>query len=161
MCRNVKFSRSESMSKIFRHIAISTHKNVEISCAETMSIFIFPQYFFAFYKFVKEVRRTDGHTLAQTLLKDASRIKNILENIILDNSSVCVEHTRFAACNFGLVLSYRCIIKAEYCRGYFSNIALIYFRRKEKAIFIYIWCKNVKKLVKISLILERPTTFLF
>ena len=49
----VKISRSESMSRIFRHIAISTHKNVEISRAETMCTFSLV--FFAFYKFLKEV----------------------------------------------------------------------------------------------------------
>ena len=49
----VEISRSESMTRIFRNIAISTHKNVEISRAET--IVLFSQHFFAFYKFVKEV----------------------------------------------------------------------------------------------------------
>ena len=50
---NVKISHSEPMSQIFRHIVISTHKNVEISRAETMCTFSLM--FFAFYKFVKEM----------------------------------------------------------------------------------------------------------
>ena len=36
---NVKISHSEPMSKNFRHIVISTHKNVEMSRAETVYFF--------------------------------------------------------------------------------------------------------------------------
>ena len=32
------------------------------------------------------------------------------------------------AWNFGMVFAYRCIVHAEYFRGYFSNIARMYFR---------------------------------
>ena len=53
MSENVKITRAETMSQNFRHIVISTHKNVEMSCAETMCTFSIV--FFAFYKFVKEV----------------------------------------------------------------------------------------------------------
>ena len=132
---------------VYVWVCVYKYVYVEISLAETMCTFGPPVLVSLLFFCILQNRKgsvTDGHTLPQTLLKDASRIKNILENIILNNSSVCVEHTRFAACNFGLVLAYRCIIKAEYCRGYFSNTALIYFRLKEKAIFVYIWCKNVK-----------------
>ena len=39
MSENVKITRAETMSQNFRHIVISTHKNVEISRAETMCTF--------------------------------------------------------------------------------------------------------------------------
>ena len=53
MSENVKISCAETMSQIFRHIVISTHTNVEMSRAET--VYFFPKYFTAFYKFAKEV----------------------------------------------------------------------------------------------------------
>ena len=52
MSENVKISCAETMSQIFRHIVISTHKNVQIARAETMFTFVG---FFAFYKFVTEM----------------------------------------------------------------------------------------------------------
>ena len=75
MCGNVTICRSESMDQIFRHIVISTHQNVEMSRAETMCTFSLRK------KFVKKCDiQTDGQTDTQTdrqsLLEDASRIKN-------------------------------------------------------------------------------------
>ena len=72
---NVKITRAETMSQNFRHIVISTHKSVEMCRAETMCTFSLRK------KFVKKCDiQTDGQTDTQTdrqsLLEDASRIKN-------------------------------------------------------------------------------------
>ena len=53
MSENVKITRAETMSQNFRHIVISTHKNVEMSRAETMCTFSLRK------KFVK---KCDIHT---------------------------------------------------------------------------------------------------
>ena len=67
---NVKISRAETMSQIFRHSHFDA-QNVEISHAETMCTFSLVLFFFAFYKFVKEVWPTDGRTdLRKNLLND-------------------------------------------------------------------------------------------
>ena len=39
MSENVKITRAETMSQNFRHIVISTHKNVEMSRSETVYFF--------------------------------------------------------------------------------------------------------------------------
>ena len=71
MSENVKITCAETMSQDFRHIVISTHKNVEMCRAETMCTFSLRK------KFVKKCDiQTDGHTDRQSLLEDASRIKN-------------------------------------------------------------------------------------
>ena len=49
MSENVKITPAETMSQDFRHIVISTHQNVEMSCAETMCTFSLRK------KFVKKV----------------------------------------------------------------------------------------------------------
>ena len=61
MSENVKITLAETMSQNFRHIVISTHKNVQIARAETMCTFSLRK------KFVKKCdihtdRRTDGRT---------------------------------------------------------------------------------------------------
>ena len=43
MSEIVKITRAETMSQNFRHIVISTHKNVEMSRAETMCTFSLPE----------------------------------------------------------------------------------------------------------------------
>ena len=59
------------MSQNFRHIVISTHKSVEMCRAETMCTFSQRK------KFVKKCDgQTYRHTDRQSLLEDASRIKN-------------------------------------------------------------------------------------
>ena len=61
MSENVKITRAETMSQNFRHIVISTHKNVEMSRAETMCTFSLRK------KFVKKCDiHTDGHTDGRT-----------------------------------------------------------------------------------------------
>ena len=71
MSENVKITRAETMSQNFRHIVISTHKSVEMSRAETMCTFSLRK------KFVKKCDiQTYIHTDRQSLLEDASRIKN-------------------------------------------------------------------------------------
>ena len=71
MSENVKITRAETMSQNFRHIVISTHQSVEMCRAETMCTFSLRK------KFVKKCDiRTDGRTDGQSLLEDASRIKN-------------------------------------------------------------------------------------
>ena len=58
---NVKISHSEPMSQIFRHIVISTHKNVEMCRAETMCTFSLRK------KFVKKCDiQTDTQTHRRT-----------------------------------------------------------------------------------------------
>ena len=69
---NVEISHSEPMSQIFRHIVISTHKNVQIARAETMCTFSLR--FFCILQICKG-SVTHGHTDRQSLLEDASRIK--------------------------------------------------------------------------------------
>ena len=62
MSENVKITRAETMSQNFRHIVISTHKNVEIARAETMCTFSLRK------KFVKKCDiRTDIQTDTQTI----------------------------------------------------------------------------------------------
>ena len=73
MSENVKITRAETMSQDFRHIVISTHKNVQIPRAETMCTFSLRK------KFVK---KCDIHTDRQSLLEDASRIKNLQNNLL-------------------------------------------------------------------------------
>ena len=56
----------------------------------------------------------------------------------IDNTSVCKQHTKVAACNFGMAFAYRCIVQADYYRVYLSNIARMYNRldRKRKIMTI-------------------------
>ena len=73
MSENVKITLAETMSQNFRHIVISTHKNVEMSRAETMCTFLLR--FFCILQICKgsvTYTRTDR----QSLLEDASRVKN-------------------------------------------------------------------------------------
>ena len=70
----VEISRSESATRILRHIAFSTHKNVEISRAETMCTFSLV--YFCILQICKETV-TDRQIHRQSLLEDASRIKKL------------------------------------------------------------------------------------
>ena len=63
MSENVKISRSEAMSKIFRHIVISTHKMYKMCRAETMCTFSLR--FFCILQICKG-SVTHGHTHTQT-----------------------------------------------------------------------------------------------
>ena len=92
MSENVKITRAETMSQNFRHIVISTHKSVEMCRAETMCTFSLRK------KFVKKCDihtdgRTDGRTDRQSLLEDASRIKNTF--FTTGHHSMYVEPTCF------------------------------------------------------------------
>ena len=81
MSENVKITRAETMSPNFRHIVIPTHQNVEMSRAETMCTFSLR--FFCILQICKgsvTYRHTDRQTDGQSLLEDASRIKNHREN---------------------------------------------------------------------------------
>ena len=76
MSENVKITRAETMSQIFRHIVISTHKNVQIARTETMCTFSLR--FFCILQICKGTHgRTHRQTDRQSLLEDASRIKNV------------------------------------------------------------------------------------
>ena len=75
---NVKITRAVTMSQNFRHIVISTHKSVEMCRAETKCTFSLS--FFCILQICKgsvTYTRTDGQTNGQSLLEDASRIKNV------------------------------------------------------------------------------------
>ena len=81
MSENVEISRAETTSQDFRHIVISTHKNVQITHAQTMCTFSLR--FFSILQICKgsvtygrTEGRTDGRTDGHTHLEDASRIKN-------------------------------------------------------------------------------------
>ena len=56
-------------------------------------VYFFSKFFFAFYKFVKEMwqtyTRTDGHAHRQSLLEDASRIKNITTHTLKVEKFAC------------------------------------------------------------------------
>ena len=79
MSGNAKISHSESISRIFRDIAISTHKNGEIFRAVYFVLCVlFSLVFFCILQICEASvteRHTDTQIHGQTLLKDASCFK--------------------------------------------------------------------------------------
>ena len=79
MSENVRITRAETMSQIFRHIVISTDKNVQIARPETMCTVSLRS--FCISQICKG-NVTYTQTYRHTLLEDASHIKNKLKSWI-------------------------------------------------------------------------------
>ena len=85
MSENVKITRAETMSQNSRHIVISTQNNVQIARAETMRTFSLR--FFGILQICKgsvTYTQKDRQMDRQSLLEDASRIKNWHSSQLLD-----------------------------------------------------------------------------